>query len=445
MGSWRRGRGSRPAWLRSQPPHRVALPVTLALAGLSLCGLIASLHASSASEAPSAAAATIRLQKLIDDTPPGGTVTPPPGHYRESLVIRKPITLDGRGQVVVDAGGSGSVIRLLTDDATLTGLELRGSGENHDRLDAGVQVRGNANHITDNVIVDCLFGVDLAQSNANRVQGNRISSKPLSMGVRGDGIRLWYSRENQILDNEISDVRDVVVWYSAENVIARNSVTGARYALHFMYSKANQVEDNHYFDNMVGIFLMYSDGVRIEGNRISDGQGATAMGIGFKESSNVVVRRNVILNYAKAIYLDISPYEPDTINLFEENRIGYNGVGILFHNDWHSNVFRRNDFHGNFSQVVVRGRGSANRNTWEDNHWDDYEGFDRDGDGHGDTPYEIYAYADRFWVDMPPAAFFRGSPLFEAIDFLDRLAPFTEPTLVVRDEQPRFRAVQGEL
>ena len=41
-------------------------------------------------------------------------------------------------------------------------------------------------------------------------------------------------------------------------------------------------------------------------------------------------------------------------------------------------------------------------------------------------------------MDLPNAAFFRGSPLFEVIDFLDRLAPFSEPTLVVRAETPRF-------
>ena len=35
-------------------------------------------------------------------------------------------------------------------------------------------------------------------------------------------------------------------------------------------------------------------------------------------------------------------------------------------------------------------------------------------------------------------ALFRGSPLFEAIDFLDRLAPFSDPTLVLTDETPRF-------
>jgi nitrous oxidase accessory protein len=46
---------------------------------------------------------------------------------------------------------------------------------------------------------------------------------------------------------------------------------------------------------------------------------------------------------------------------------------------------------------------------------------------------------------MPPAAFFRGSPLFEVIDMLDRLAPFTEPTLVVRDEAPRFSLAERAL
>jgi nitrous oxidase accessory protein len=50
----------------------------------------------------------------------------------------------------------------------------------------------------------------------------------------------------------------------------------------------------------------------------------------------------------------------------------------------------------------------------------------------------LYAYADRIWQQRPEAAFFRGSPLFEAIDFLDRLAPFSDPTLVLRDDAPRF-------
>ena len=147
---------------------------------------------------------------------------------------------------------------------------------------------------------------------------------------------------------------------------------------------------------------------------------------------------NDLLHSAKAIYLDVSPYQPDTTNRFLGNRIAFNGVGVVFHNDWEGNVFRDNEFHGNFTQVAVRGGGSAARNTWEGNRWDDYQGFDRDTDGRGDTAYELYSYADRIWQERPEAAFFRGSPLFEAIDFLDRLAPFSAPTLVVRDASPRF-------
>jgi nitrous oxidase accessory protein len=391
--------------------------------------------------ATASAASAAELQALLDAASPGDVVNVPPGHHAGPLVVRKPISLVGDGRAVIDAGGSGSVIRLLTDGATVQGLHLRGSGDNHDHLDAGVQVRGNGNRVVDNVIEDCLFGIDLQQSNDNHVTGNRITSNGESTGMRGDGIRLWYSRGNQIVDNEISDVRDVVVWYSGGNRIANNRVSRSRYALHFMYSEENHVEGNHYTDNMVGVFLMYSDGVVIRGNQIFHGQGATAMGIGFKESSNVVVEGNTIIDCAKAIYLDISPYEPDTTNRFIGNRIAFNGVGVLFHSDWHSNVFEGNDFVGNFSQVAVRGGGGADRHRWSDNHWDDYQGFDRDRDGVGDQPFELFAYADRFWVDLPPAEFFRGSPLFEMIDFLDRLAPFTNPKLILRDEQPRFTSV----
>jgi len=385
-----------------------------------------------------AAEAAPPLQPLVDATPKGAVLRPPPGRYSGPVVIRRPIVLDGGGNVRVDGAGQGTVILMATDGAEVRGLHITGSGENHDGLDAGIQVRGNGNRIVGNVIEDCLFGVDLQQSNDNLVRGNRIGSKPLPLGVRGDGVRLWYSRDNQILDNRIEDVRDVVVWYSGGNRIAGNTVTGGRYALHFMYSEANHVEDNRYEDNMVGIFLMYSDGVEIRRNQIRGALGATGMGIGFKESSSVVIEENAILYCAKGIYLDTSPYEPDTTNRIVRNRIAYNGVGVVFHSDWHGNVFRGNDFDGNFTQVSVRGGGSAAHNTWQGNHWDDYRGFDRDHDGRGDTPYLLYSYADRIWQQRPEAAFFRGSPLFEAIDFLDRLAPFSEPTLVLRDEAPRF-------
>lgn len=310
-----------------------------------------------------ASASDRSLQALVDSTPPGARLELPPGHYSGRAVIRRPLVIDGGGAAIIDGGGRGSVIIVKSDGVTLRGLQIIGSGDNHDGLDAGIQIRGNENVVEDNVIRDCLFGIDLKQSNRNVIRRNRIGTFAEELGLRGDGIRLWYSNENELVDNVITDVRDVVVWYSARNRIARNTVTGSRYALHFMYSKYNQVEDNDWSDNMVGTFLMYSDGVEIQGNRIRNGRGATAMGIGFKESSNVVVEDNVIINCAKGIYLDISPYQPGSTNQFTANRIVHNGIGVLFHSDWRGNLFVDNHFGSNFTQVSVRGGGSANENV----------------------------------------------------------------------------------
>ena len=339
----------------------------------------------------------------------------------------KPLTIDGQGKVTIDGGGKGTLVLLDTDGATLKGLALRNSGNSHNDLDSGVQVRGNFNVIKENVIEDCLFGVDLQQSRNNIVRRNRISSKAVDLGVRGDAIRLWYSFDNQVTDNEIRDSRDMVVWYSRDNLIARNDARGGRYSLHFMYSQTNRVEDNHFEDNTVGIFLMYSDGVIVRNNSIARAQGTTGVGIGFKETSDVTIEGNRILHCATGLYIDVSPYQPDTTNRIRDNLIAYNGVGIRWLNDWQGNEFTGNRFKGNIVQMVVEGGKGASRNLWEGNHWDDYEGFDRNGDGIGDTPYELYAYADRLWMDVPPAQFFKGTPMLEVIDFLERLAPFQCP------------------
>jgi len=377
------------------------------------------------------------FQALVDRTPEGGTLVPPPGVYAGPVVVDKPMVIDGQGKVTIDGGGKGSVVVLDTDGATLKNLHLTHSGESANDIDAGVQVRGNYNVIKDNVIDDCLFGVDLQQSNNNIVRRNRISSKTeFSLGQRGDSVRLWYSFNNEITDNVTDNVRDMVVWYSANNVIARNRGSNSRYSLHFMYSRHNLVEDNHYVNNAVGIFLMYSDSVVLRNNHIAHAVGPTGVGIGFKETSDLTIENNEILYCASGLYIDVSPFQPDTTNRFSGNLIAYNGIGVRFLNDWKGNIFRGNQFVDNLTQVAVGGGGSARRNQWEGNYWSDYVGFDRDQDGAGDTPYELYAYADRLWQDRPYAQFFKGSPLLEVLDFLERLAPFSEPKLLVRDEHP---------
>jgi nitrous oxidase accessory protein len=379
------------------------------------------------------------LQPLIDETPVNGTLVPPPGIYAGPITLEFPLTIDGEGQVTIDAGGSGTVVFLDTDGATLKNLHLTGSGESHNDLDSGVQIRGNFNVVKDCLIDDCLFGVDLQQSEHNIVRRNTVSSKPFELGQRGDAIRLWYSFHNKIQDNVCTDVRDMVVWYSAENEITGNRMSNSRYSLHFMYSRFNLVENNWYYQNAVGIFLMYSDGVVVRNNHILHAAGPTGVGIGFKETSDLLIENNEILYCASGLYIDVSPFQPDTTNRFFNNTIAYNGTGVRFLNDWQGNIFKDNQFADNMTQISVGGGDSANRNQWQGNYWSDYRGFDRNHDGVGDTPHEIYAYSDRIWLDSPYSQFFKGSPLMETLDFLERLAPLSEPQLLIRDAAPKLK------
>jgi len=380
------------------------------------------------------------LQDLVDKSEPNSTLIPPPGAYAGPVTLDFPLTIDGQGKVTIDAGGKGSVIYVDTDGAVLKNLHLTNSGESHNDIDAGVQVRGNFNVIKDNVIDNCLFGIDLQESKFNIIRRNHISSKPVELGVRGDSVRLWYSFNNKITDNVIRDSRDMVVWYSADNVIARNDSRNGRYSLHFMYSKYNDVDSNHYENNSVGIFLMYSDSVVVRNNYIAYANGPTGMGIGFKESSDVDISNNRIMYCATGMYIDISPYDPDATNRIHDNVVAFTSIGINFLNDWKGNIFERNSFKGNQTQIAVSGGKTASRNVWKGNYWDDYEGFDLDNDGIGDSAYELYSYADRIWMDVPVARFFQGTPVMAVLDFLERLAPFSSPDMLVKDEQPLMSA-----
>ncbi|MFO1327302.1 MAG: nitrous oxide reductase family maturation protein NosD [Rubrivivax sp.] len=378
------------------------------------------------------------FQALVDAAPEGTVLRPPPGRYAGPVVLTKPLSIDGGGQVTIDAGDRGTVFSLQTGGATLRGLHLTGSGDSHDTDDACLDVRGHGNRIENLVIDNCLFGIDLKQSHDNVLRGNSIRSKPAEIGVRGDALRLWYSHRNLIEVNRISDSRDMVAWYSNGNVYRGNVGRRSRYSIHFMFANDNVVEHNRFIDNAVGVYFMYTEGGALRGNVISHATGATGMAIGFKESSGTLVEDNEVIYCAIGIGSDLSPFQPDSPIRVRGNRFAYNGIAIQFNSELGGNVVTDNSFEGNLTNVVQMGRGKGGANEWRGNHWDDYEGFDRNGDGRGDTPYELYAWSDRIWIEQPAARFFKTSPVLELLDFLEKLAPFTTPELTLKDESPRF-------
>lgn len=382
------------------------------------------------------------LQDAIDKAPKGSILKLPKGLYKGSIVIKKPLTILGKEDgVVIDGEGKGTVITVESSFVTLKNLRITNSGAMTHTLDSAILIKNASQcEVRSCQIDNSLFGIDMQMVNNSLILENNITSKDFDLGLRGDGLRLWYSHDNIVRKNRLIKSRDMVVWYSHGNLIEENVGEHCRYSLHFMYAGKNIVRNNRYKHNSVGIFFMYSQDTIATGNIVQSSIGATGMGIGMKDVSNFTIKENTIIYCAQGLYIDRSPFEPDTHNWIVGNKVLYNSEGIHFHSLSENNVLKNNVIKGNIEDIVNDSRGSkTNENEIEGNYWDNYAGFDRNQDNIGDTPHKVYQYADQLWVYNPDVKFFYGSPVISLLNFLAKLAPFSEPIFLLEDKKPKVR------
>lgn len=378
------------------------------------------------------------LQALIDAAPPGGTLRLAPGSYAGPAVVDRPLTIEGGGRAVVEGGGQGTVITVKAGGTTLRGLVVARSGDSHDQIHSAIQVESDDNRIEDNRIEDALFGIHIRAGNRNRVRGNRVTGKNLPLGQRGDGLRLWNGRGNVIEANTFDRIRDLTFANSPDNTIRGNRLRDGRYGMHFVFSPRSLVADNLVEHTGTGIVVLYSPGLTVRGNRIRHALDGGGAGLAFKESGEAIVEGNEIVHCAVGLQANAPLNDAATITI-SRNRFAHNIVGMYFYGEKGGHRIEDNRFENNLTQVAVSGVGTGEANSWRANFWSDYQGFDRNRDGRGDTPHEAWVYADRIWMETPKATFFRNSPALELLDFLERLAPFASPSLLLRDDAPRMR------
>jgi nitrous oxidase accessory protein len=381
------------------------------------------------------------LQDAIDKAPAGSILKLPAGIYKGSIHINKPLSIIGQAEgVIIDGENNGTVITSKSSYVTLKNLKIINSGDRHENVDAAISMSESKQcEISNCIIENCLFGIDLQMVDNSIISNNYITSKDLELGLRGDGLRLWYANDNIVSKNRLIKSRDMVVWYSHGNIIEENYGKHNRYSLHFMYAGKNIIRNNKYELNSVGIFFMYSQDSIATGNIVKSSLGATGMGIGLKDVSNFTIKDNTVIYCAQGLYIDRSPFEPGTHNWIEKNKILYNAEAMHFHSLSENNIIKDNTIQGNIEDIVNDSRGSkTNENKIVGNYWDNYEGFDKDNDGIGDTPHKVYQYADQLWVYNPDVKFFYGSPVISLLNFLAKLAPFTKPLFLMEDPKPRI-------
>ena len=385
------------------------------------------------------------LQAAIDAAPPGTALCLAAGTHAGPVRIAKALTLWGPRDAVIRSQGEGTTVRLEAEGAALQGVTVDGSGGRYDLLDAAVHVSGPGGRVEGILVRNAVFGILVERATAATVRGNQIvgdASQPL--GLRGDGIRLWETYDSTVEDNQLEDSRDVVLWYASRNRLAGNRIERGRYGAHLMYSHGNQILGNQFIGNVTGLFVMYSRDVEIRGNVFADSGGAAGMGLGLKESGNLRVQSNLFAHNTIGVYVDTSPLWPDDRNRFEANVFRLNGIAVSFLGRASGNEFLGNGFRDSQVQVQVDGRGDARQAVWRGNEFDDYAGYDLDGDGTGDVPYELRSLASDWVAEVLALAFYRGTPAFALVEAIGRIVPLFEPRLVLSDPEPRMTRVAWE-
>lgn len=369
-------------------------------------------------------------QQTVDLAGPGDTVVFPDGDWPGPVVVRTPIRLTSRGGALT--GDVGTTLRIEAAGTTVDGLVVRGSGRDLQGPDACVYVATTA---TDSVIerstvTDCLFGIWLHEVRGVHVEDNLVEGRPDPRpSSKGNGIHLFDSSELVIRGNTVRGARDgIYVSATEHSVISGNTVSHQRYGIHYMYSWDNTIEGNVADGNSGGIALMESRGLIVRGNVAT---GNKKQGILFRDVQYCTIEGNRVEGNAEGLFFFSS-----LDNTIVGNFVGHNVIGARVWAGTERNDVHGNTFTGNQQQVFYV---AAEDQTWGPNHWSDYLGWDQDGDGLGDRPYEVDSLLATLLYTYPQASLLLSSPALELILQLQgQLPALRVPTVI--DPHPLMTA-----
>ncbi|RLF94395.1 hypothetical protein DRN52_05185, partial [Thermococci archaeon] len=283
-----------------------------------------------------------------------------------------------RDFIVRDAG---QVILVKCDNVTVSSLNLS-------RTSVGVELFRTSNSVIANITAaNNVYGIYMRSSDNNLVIDNKLHDNDV-------GIHIIGSDNNNILDNEIYD-----------------NNKGIHFPTGVASSKKNNLDNNTINNNTYGLYL--GDGYR----------------------TNVV--RNTIHSNIYGIYLYFSGYCNITENIISSNieygmYVNHSNNNIIYLNDFISNTdnvesYESTNVWNSTEKIVYTYKGSEFEN-YMGNYWDDYTGSDSNGDGIGDSSYQIdrdedyYPLMESFkkYIEqvekLPPIANFTYSPQNPFVD-----------------------------
>ncbi len=364
------------------------------------------------------------IQKAINAVVDGDTIIVEPGLYKEgNIIIKKAISLLGKGLPVLDGQHKYEVLSIKSDNVVVSGFSVQNSGYNSLEDPGAIKVYESKNvTIVNNQLSNNFFGIYLQYSRNCIVKNNTIIASGTEEQKIGNGIHCWKSDSLQITGNRIEGHRDGIYFeFVTHSVVWRNIAAGnVRYGLHFMTSNNDAYFSNYFKNNGAGVAVMFTKNIVMMNNTFEANWGAAAYGLLLKEIADCYMSGNRFINNTTAIFMDgISRVQ------FEKNSIKGNGWGIKIQANCIDNTLAHNNFLGNSFDVATN--GTLILNKFSHNYWDKYEGYDLDRDGVGDVPYRPLSLYAVIVENNPATMLLYRSFMVTLLDKSERVLPNLTP------------------
>ncbi|MBK8699701.1 MAG: nitrous oxide reductase family maturation protein NosD [Saprospiraceae bacterium] len=367
----------------------------------------------------------------------GDTVMVFPGDYREgNIIIKKAIVLTGINRPLLDGLKKSEVLSIKSDSVTVKGFRVVRSNFSTLEDPAAIKVYdSNYVVIEDNILEDNFFGIYIQYGRHCAIKNNVIKAYGKDEQMIGNGIHCWKSDSLLIIGNNVSGHRDGIYFEFVTNSLIWRNVShfNIRYGLHFMFSNNDAYISNVFKNNGSGVAVMFTKHVRMFNNHFMENWGDASYGLLLKEISDCHILGNKFTKNTAAIYLEGVSRAEISRCTFEENGWGMQIQASCMDNHIFDNDFIRNTFD-------VSTNGDLVLNSFYENYWDKYEGYDLNKDKTGDIPYHPLSLFSMIAESNASAMLMYRSFVVMLMDRTEKIMPSITPDNFV-DNQPRMKRV----
>ncbi len=365
----------------------------------------------------------------------GDTVLVDAGHYHEkNIIIGKTIFLIGKNYPVLDGDHKYEVISIKANGVVVDGFKVIHSGISSIEDYAGIKIYNSRDVvIRNNILEDTFFGIYSQFGTNCSIEKNKITSYAKEEQQSGNGIHCWKSDSMRIIANTVTGHRDGIYFeFVTNSIIWRNtSRKNMRYGLHFMFSNNDAYITNIFQNNGAGVAVMFSNHVKMIHNYFEENWGDGAYGLLLKEISDGYIENNEFVKNTVGIFMEGA----SRLHL-EKNVFKANGWAMKIQASCMEVTVKNNNFKGNTFDIGTN--GSLVLNTFNNNYWDKYEGYDLNKDKLGDVPYRPVSMYAMIIEQNPPAMILFRSLMTSLLDKTEKILPSLTPEKL-KDEHPLMK------